>query len=160
MDPEAKKKALRKFTYGLYVVTSRAGDDVAAGTVTWLSQSSFTPPLVMVAVRNDSHLHTLVEQSRTMAISVVAAGQEAMASAFFRPSRVEGGKLNGYAIQDGRQTGAPIIVEAPAWAEVRVTDSIARGDHTVYVAEVVDAGISDETAAPLVLHDTEWTYGG
>lgn len=160
MDPEVKKKALRKFTYGLYIVTAKAGDEVAAGTVTWISQSSFTPPLIMVAVRNDSHLHALAERTKAMAISVVGAGQDAMAFAFFRPSRVEGGKMNGYIVQFGSETGAPIIAEAPAWVEVRVTDSVSRGDHTVYVAEVVNAGLLDESAMPLVLGSTEWTYGG
>ena len=160
MDAEAKKKALRKFTYGLYIVTAMSGDEVAAGTVTWISQASFTPPLVMVAVKRDSHLHALVEQTRAMAISVVGTGQEAMASTFFRPSKLENGKLNGYAVQFGSETGAPIITEAPAWAEVRVTGVVAQGDHTVYVTEVVDAGVSDESATPLVLGNTEWTYGG
>jgi flavin reductase (DIM6/NTAB) family NADH-FMN oxidoreductase RutF len=160
VDLEAKKKALRKFSYGLYVVTAKSSDDMAAGTVTWLSQSSFTPPLVVVAVRNDSHLHALVEQTRAMAISVVGAGQEALASAFFRASKVEGGRMNGYSVQFGQETGAPIIEDAPAWLEVRVTDSVARGDHTVYVAEVVNAGLRDEGATPLVLGNTEWTYGG
>ena len=160
MDPEAKKKALRKFTYGLYVVTAKSGDEIAAGTVTWISQASFTPPLVMVAVKKDSHLHALVEQTRAMAISVVGVGQEAMASAFFRSSKLENGKMNGYAVQFGSETGAPIITDAPAWVEVRVMGVVARGDHTVYVTEVVGAGVSDESVAPLVLANTEWTYGG
>ena len=160
MDPEAKKKALRKFTYGLYIVTAKAGEEVAAGTVTWISQASFTPPLVMVAVRKDSHLHTLVERTGTMAISVVGTGQNALAAAFFGSSKIENGKMNGYAVQLGSETGAPIITEAPAWVEVRVTGEVARGDHTVYVAEVVNAGLTDEGAAPLVLANTEWTYGG
>lgn len=160
MDSEVKKKALRKFTYGLYIVTAKDGEEAAAGTVTWISQASFTPPLVMVAVRNDSHLHTIVEQTRAMAVSVVGTGQDAMAAAFFRPSKIEDGRMNGYTVKFGSETGAPIITEAPAWVEVRVTDSVARGDHTVYVTEVIDAGVSDESAVPLVLGNTEWTYGG
>lgn len=32
MDLEAKKKVLRSFTYGLYVLTARDGEEYAAGT--------------------------------------------------------------------------------------------------------------------------------
>ena len=160
MDQEAKKKALKMLTCGLYVVAARDGDQVAAGTITWMSQASFTPPLVMTAIRNDSHLHGVVEKTRAFAISVVSTEQKAIAAAFFRTSQVEDGKINGYAVRDGQETGAPIVNECPAWMEARVVDSVARGDHTVYVAEVVDAGCTDDSAKALVLSNTEWSYGG
>lgn len=44
MNLEAKKKVLRSFTYGLYVLTAQDGDEVAAGTVNWVTQASFQPP--------------------------------------------------------------------------------------------------------------------
>ena len=44
MDPDVKKKVLRQISYGMYVVSSAAGDAVSASTVNWLSQASFSPP--------------------------------------------------------------------------------------------------------------------
>jgi len=41
-----------------------------------------------------------------------------------------------------------------------VTDTIRRGDHTVFVAEVVNAGVRDDTATPLLLRSTGMNYGG
>ena len=41
MEEEMKKKSLRQITYGMYIVTSLIDDVVGAGTVNWLSQSSF-----------------------------------------------------------------------------------------------------------------------
>jgi flavin reductase (DIM6/NTAB) family NADH-FMN oxidoreductase RutF len=41
-----------------------------------------------------------------------------------------------------------------------VTDAVARGDHTVFVAEIVNAGLRDADAAPLLLGRTPWNYGG
>ncbi len=160
MDQEDKKRALRMLTCGLYVVAARDGNDVAAGTVTWLSQASFSPPLLMVAIKGDSHLHAMVERSRAFGVSVVSTAQKDLASAFFRPSKVEDGKMNGYPIQYGPETGSPVVSQCPAWVEARVTGSVSGGDHTVYVAEVVGAGLNDPAAKALVLSDTEWTYGG
>lgn len=160
MDPEIKKQTLRLLTYGLYVLTVVDDGEIAAGTINWLSQASFTPPLIMVGVKADSRLHALVERSGAFAVNVLAAGQQDVASAFFRPSQVEDGHINGYAFEPGPETGAPLLADLPAWFEARVTDAVKRGDHTVFVAEVVNAGLRAAEAAPLVMWDTGWHYGG
>lgn len=160
MDPQAKKETLRLLHYGLHVVTATDGDTVAAGSVNWLSQASFQPPLVMIAVKTDSGLHAVITRCRAFAVNVLASGQKDVASAFFRPTEVKDGKLNGYAFEKGPQTGAPLLTELLAWFEARVTDVVERGDHTVYVAEVVDAGMRDSEAEPMLLRDTGWAYGG
>lgn len=160
MDLAVKKQVLRLLTYGLYVLTAAAGGDLAAGTVTWLSQASFTPPLVMVGIRRDGHLHAVLERTRAFAVNVPAAGQQEIASAFFRPPKLEGMLLNGYRFERGPETGAPLLVDFPAWFEARVTDAVRRGDHTVFVAEIVACGLRDPGARPLVLTDTPWSYAG
>jgi flavin reductase (DIM6/NTAB) family NADH-FMN oxidoreductase RutF len=160
MDPKEKKQTLRMFTYGMYVATTAAGDDLAAGSVTWLSQASFEPPLLMIAVQKDSGLGALIEQSHTLAVNVLAADQKEVAQAFFRPTEVADGKINGYRFERGPETGAPLLVDLPAWCEARVTDTIRRGDHTVYLAEVINAGVRDPDADPMDLRDTGWSYGG
>lgn len=160
MDAEVKKQVLRKLTYGLYVLTAAHGGEVAAGTVNWLSQCSFTPPLVMVSVKADSHLHALIDRSGGFAVNVLSAAQKDVAQAFFRPTEVKDGRLNGYAYEPGPLTGAPLLVDLPAWFECRVTDSVKRGDHTVFVGEVVEVGLRDAAARPLEMWDTGWFYGG
>ena len=44
MDNDAKKTALRMIPYGLYVLTaaSKDGSKLAAATVNWVTQASFT----------------------------------------------------------------------------------------------------------------------
>ena len=51
MDISVKQKNLRLLTNGIYVLTSRDGDRYGAATVTWVSQVSFKPPLIMAALR-------------------------------------------------------------------------------------------------------------
>ena len=160
MDPEVKKQTLRLLTYGLYVLTAADGDDAAAGTVNWLSQASFEPPLIMVGVKQDSNLHRIIERSRAFAVNILSADQKEVAAAFFRPSQVEDDRINGYAFVAGPETGAPLLTELPAWLEAKVTDAVKRGDHTVFVAEVVNAGLRDPEAKPLEMWNTGWFYGG
>jgi flavin reductase (DIM6/NTAB) family NADH-FMN oxidoreductase RutF len=160
MDAEVKKQTLRLLTYGLYVLTAADGDELAAGTVNWLSQASFSPPLVMVGVKVDSGVHALIEETGTFAVNILAEGQMDEATAFFRPSEVGEGTINGLAFEPGPETGAPLLLDLPAWFEARVTDTVKRGDHTVVVAEVINAGLRDPDATPLEMWDTGWFYGG
>ena len=78
----------------------------------------------------------------------------------FRSTTAADGKVNGYAYEPGPATGAPVFVDTPYWFEARVTDTVARGDHTVFVAEVVGAGVRDDSVTPLLLRSTGMSYGG
>ncbi|MEN3039310.1 MAG: flavin reductase family protein [Candidatus Kryptonium sp.] len=158
MNPEAKKKALRMITYGLYVLTSKFEDRYSAGTVNWLSQASFEPPLVMVGVRRDSGLHQTISESGVFAVNILASDQKDIASAFFKPTTVDGDKINGYKFELG-ETGSPLLVDLPAFFECKVVDKVEKGDHTIFVGEVINAGVRSE-AKPLVMWDTGWFYGG
>lgn len=81
---------------------------------------------------------------------------------FFRSTSREGNTLNGQPFEPGPATGAPLITACPWWFECRVTDTVKGGDHTVYVAEVVEAGVRDgaERRTPLLLRSTGMNDGG
>jgi flavin reductase (DIM6/NTAB) family NADH-FMN oxidoreductase RutF len=158
MDPATKKKALRMIPYGLFVATSKDDSGPAAGTINWISQSSFTPPLIMVAIKADSALHRAIAATRTFIVHVIAKDQKELATAFFRGAELSGDRLNGYRIESGAK-GIPLLVDPPAWFECLVVNEVRGGDHTVFVAEVVDAGVRKD-AEPLTLRDTGFFYGG
>jgi flavin reductase (DIM6/NTAB) family NADH-FMN oxidoreductase RutF len=160
MDPQEKKVALRAITYGLYVLTARNGDVFGAAGVNWLTQVAFEPPLVAVAVKTDNDSHGLIVDTGKFAVNVLGEDQLDVAKAFFRSTKAEDGKLNGYAYEDGPVTGSPLLVDLPYWWEATVTDTVMRGDHTVFVAEVVSAGVRNADAVPLNLRSTGMNYGG
>ena len=160
MDPALKKLALRAINYGLYVLTARDGDAYGAGGVNWLSQASFEPPLVVAAVKADSGTAAIIARTGAFAVSVLGDDQLDIGKAFFRSTSVDDGKINGQSFEPGPETGAPLILACPYWFEARVTDTVARGDHTVFVAEVVSAGVRDSSATPLLLRATGMNYGG
>jgi flavin reductase (DIM6/NTAB) family NADH-FMN oxidoreductase RutF len=161
MDESLKRSVLRKLPYGMYVMTAvGAGETPAASTLTWISQCSFHPPLVMIAIQKASQMHEAVEASGGLAVNLLGEGQKDIAKAFFRAPAADAGRFGDYRYEPGPITGAPLLTDLPAWLEARVTDRVERGDHTVFVAEVVGAGLRDAAARPLLLSDTPWTYGG
>ena len=158
MDENAKKKALRQLTYGLYVATSAHAGGCAAGTINWLSQSSFEPPLLMVGIQRDSSLHKAIGASRAFALHIVGKSQRNLAMSFFKTAKQEGDTLNGFRFEPG-VTGSPVLIDPPAWIECRVVEEIKRGDHTIFVAEVIGAGVRRDEE-PLTLREAGFSYGG
>lgn len=159
MDEQAKKTALRKIPYGLFVVGVKRGDEVNASTITWLSQCSFNPPLVMVAMKVGTSAHEAIKSERVFSVNVLRRGQQDVAAHFFKPAHRVGNKLGDYTYKTVR-TGAPILEDAIAWWECEVREVVEIGDHHVVIGEVVEAGVHDTEAAPLLLAETGWHYGG
>jgi len=160
MNPEDRKHVLRMIDHGLFILGAGQGADAVANGVTWLTQASFTPPLIMVAIRVEGRLHAMVEQTGAFSVNVVGFDQQEMVQTFFRSAEVEGDRMNGYVFEPGPATGSPLFPDTPAWFEARVRDAVKGGDHTVFVAEVIEAGVRDAAAKALNLSDTSWQYGG
>jgi len=167
MDPELKKTALRMIPYGLYVLTSEAGDGtVAASTVNWVTQASFEPPLIVVGVKADSGAHAVIKESGSFALNVLGKAQQSLAFAFFKPAEREGNTIGGEAFSNGK-TGAPILAAAVAFLDCSLTDTVERGDHSIFVGEVVDAAVNEAVSGrpddvTLALRDlgVKTFYGG
>src|SRR5689334_1251634 len=96
MDPAIKKKVLRKFSYGLYLVTTAHEGEHGAFTANWLAQSSFEPPMLMIAVEQDAHSRQVLEASGVFAVHVLDTNQRDLAGQFGRATAKVGDKLAGY----------------------------------------------------------------
>ena len=142
MDVDAKKTALRMIPYGLFVLTATGKDGrMTAATVNWVTQASFAPPLVAIGVKADSQTHALIDESREFILNVVGKGDVSLAFTFFKSAAVEGHTIGGEPFALGSVVKAPVLEKAPAHIECRVVDAVKRGDHTVFVGEVVEAGV-------------------
>ncbi len=154
----AKKSTLLMIPYGLYILGAKNGSDYAAGTVNWVTQTSFKPPLLAMGVKADSGLYSVLKASGQFALSYLASGQKNMAFAFFKPTSVDGDTINGQKFET-HETGAPIISEAAAWVEGRIVGTVEQGDHHVFVGEVTNAATNSE-ANLLTLEECGVKYGG
>ena len=56
-------------------------------------------------------------------------------------------------------TGSPILAGLPGYLECQVVELVDRGDHPLFVAQVVEAGVQNNLL-PLALRDAGWSYGG
>lgn len=159
MNEDAKKSLLRAVPHGLYVVTTGAGDAAHGFTATWLTQASFKPPMVAVAVRRDSLGFAAIARNGNFVVNFLAKDAAAVAERFFKPPKPEGGRFGELAFAPGTATGGPVLAVALGHLECAVRQVADHGDHAIVLGEVVEAARAPE-GEPLVLADTPWKYGG
>ncbi len=144
MDAQEKKTALRMIPYGLYVLTAESKDGrVVASTINWVTQASFEPPLIAVGVKADSGAHDLIKECRSFALNVLAKEHKDLAFSFFKPVEREGNTIAGQPFTIG-ETGAPVLDAAAAIVGCKLIDTLERGDHSLFLGEVVEARVLRE----------------
>lgn len=159
MDLQAKKVILRKIPHGVYIVGVSHNGRLNAFTATWLTQVSFTPPLVALGVKKDSSSYEMMRQGGAFTVNLLGKDQKAIAEQFVKPSSVVGEKLGAVRYRLGTN-GAPILEDALGFVECTVREIANHtGDHAVVIGEVVEAGVHRDEPA-LTLMDTGWHYGG
>ncbi len=158
LDEKAKKTMLRKLPHPLNICGVKENEEVNGFTLSWVTQASFKPPLIVIASKADTKSHAMLKTSQVFAVSFLEAGQKDLAEKFFQPQRRVGNKFGDVEFYLG-ETGCPIISASLGYVECKVTGSLEQGDHSVFLGEVIAAGIHREGES-LLLKDTPWEYGG
>ena len=158
MDPKKKQKALRMISNGIYILTSRSGQKFGGATITWLSQASFKPPLIMAAVRPDSSVFECMHESGKVVVHLLGEHQLDMARKFLSTTEIVDGLMNGEPFLNGEGL-PPVLRNVPAYVECTVVKILDGGDHSVVVLEVVNAELLHDVK-PLLVAQSPWTYGG
>lgn len=159
MNIATRKKTLQLLSNGVYILTSRNDNRYGAATVTWLSQISFKPPLIMAAVRTGSNVFQCMQESRVATIHILGSDQKEIAQKFFSPTKSKGSLINGEPFVAGK-TSSPILQNVPVYVECRVKQIVdSGGDHAVVIMEVVEAQCREQVR-PLTIAESPWDYGG
>jgi flavin reductase (DIM6/NTAB) family NADH-FMN oxidoreductase RutF len=159
MDAKIKQKVLRLLTNGMYILTSRSAKGFGAATITWVSQASFKPPLLMTALRKDGSAFQCVVESRTAVLHVLDNSQQDIAQKFFAATAESHGSLNGEPYTEGT-IGAPVLRNLGAYLECKALEILEKhGDHAIVVFEVVNAVLRRDVQ-PLTVSGSPWQYGG
>ncbi len=135
---------MKKMTYGYYVVTAlKAGDEmktrdedyVVAGTINWAMQTSFTPPMLAVAVGQKSHLNETIDYSGHFTLHLLGKEHKSLIEKFAKDSTVKDGKINGVTFE--KKNGEIILEKSLGYCTCKVIKSENIGDHTVHFGEII-----------------------
>jgi len=159
MNEPAKKKLLQMIPHALYLLTAEANGEHAASTISWLTQASFKPPLISLAVRADSHTFAILNQSKAFVLNYLGENQKDVAQKFFKHVEPVDDSIAGETFVRSPLLKLPMFPHMAGYLECKITDIVERGDHAVVVAEVLEAELSQANGL-LLLSSTGWSYGG
>lgn len=153
LDPQEFRRVVGRFTTGITVVTTVAGDMDHAMTVSAFTSLSLQPLLVLFCVEKVARFHDVVVSSGEWAVSVLGEGGRPASQCFATRGRPLEGRLSGWRVTRGRHTGAPIFAEAIAALECRTHAVHGGGDHSIVVGEVLSVSRPDPAGRPLVYYE-------
>jgi len=139
----------RGISHGVYIVTARTKDKVNGMTAAWISQVSFQPVMLMVSVAPARYTHGIIKESGYFAVNTLSEGQEGLAQLFGFKSGRKFNKFEKVSFFDA-PNGSPVLDEAMAYFECKVTDTFIAGDHSLFIGSVVAAKMLKEDQQPLI----------
>jgi flavin reductase (DIM6/NTAB) family NADH-FMN oxidoreductase RutF len=159
VDPETVNKVTWKIPNALALVGSASDGEYNGMTTSWISQLSMEPVLVGIGVDNKALTHRLVSEGGSFTVNLWSSADTRPFVKFSKPAVRDGDTLNGYAFSTAT-TGAPVFSDSIAWMDCEVRQSIDLGTHTLFLGEVVDAGVNDDDTRAAAISDTRMKYGG
>ncbi len=159
LDDELLNRVTWKIPNALALVGSRSGEERNGMTTSWITQLSMEPVLIGIGVDNAAVTHRLISAGRSFTVNLWDADDTRVFVKFSKPAAYADEALNGRAVRE-EVTGAPVFDEALAWMDCEVRHELDLGTHTLFVGEVVAAGIRDDEARVASMSDTRMKYGG
>lgn len=137
--------AVGRVVGSLCVLTAKEGDAQSAMLASWVSQASFDPPGLTVAVKKDRAVEALLPLGSKFVLNVLAEGREkASMKAMLKPFAPGEDRFAGLDVQISEATEAVIIPDCAAFLECSVSQRMEAGDHWLVYATVDGGKVLDE----------------
>jgi flavin reductase (DIM6/NTAB) family NADH-FMN oxidoreductase RutF len=154
LDPEQLRQSMRAWTSGVTIVTASHAGEQHGMTVSSFTSIALEPPLIIISLQTASRTHDLVAQANAFAVTILGDGQQEVSDRFAGRVPDTEDRLTDIETET-LVTGAPFIKGGLAYLDCRVTQTIAVGTNTLFLAEVVAARGNGE-GKPLVYHDRKY----
>jgi flavin reductase (DIM6/NTAB) family NADH-FMN oxidoreductase RutF len=160
-----RRRVLWALPTGLYLIGSRAGDEVNLMTANLVVQVCIDPKLVAVALERDSVTTRLVTAGSSFAISLLERSDRNAVRRFVKPvAEVERNPdgavlaMSGHPVTEVGPDRLPVLGAATGYLACTLTNAEELGSHTLCIGEVIEVG--GEPAEVLRMEDTRLHYGG
>ena len=133
-------KALGRVVGSLCVLTASKGKGEnnikSAMLASWVSQASFSPPGLSVAVAKDRAVESLLQKGDTFALNILSSNNlKEPLKRFSKPFAPGENRFSGLDTEE-TPNGQIIITDSLAWLDATVKERMECGDHWVIYAEV------------------------
>lgn len=163
MADDPIKTFLQRMPYGFYALTSKNDNEVNAMVANWISQVSFAPRLVAVALQKKAYSHGIISKGKVFALNLFLKEDQDSIMPFTKGRGKNPEKMANAAYTTSPETGCPILEGASAYLECEVVQLIdIGGDHDLVIGKPLGAGIfkGGEVNDTLSLGTLGWSYSG
>ena len=153
VSEEKFKSALSRFASGITIITTADNSGTPVGlTVTAFSSLSLHPPMVLVCIDKSANSYPSMTLKSHFVVNILAEDQEQLSLVFASRSLQDRFsnirfRLNAHNV--------PVLDGCLAYLECQVENSYEGGDHTIFVASVVNA--SNQEGNPLLYYASRYS---
>jgi flavin reductase (DIM6/NTAB) family NADH-FMN oxidoreductase RutF len=144
MDPTAASTLFAWLDREIWLVTAQAETRRGGLIATFVNVASIVPdmPRMLVGVSRQHHTWELIERSNAFALHLLGERHLDWVWRFGLESGRARDKLHDLPVRPVI-TGSPVLEDAIGWLDCRVEGRLDAGDRTVYLAEVVQGGVTN-----------------
>jgi flavin reductase (DIM6/NTAB) family NADH-FMN oxidoreductase RutF len=132
------RNVMGHFATGVTVITTAHNGEVRGMTANSVTSVSLDPLSVLVCVNREAITHGILSGGGVFCVNVLTDDQEQLSRGCAKPDTSEA-RLEGVPYHIGT-SGAPVLDEALAYLDCRVSAAFEFGTHTIFVGEPVDLG--------------------
>jgi len=132
------RNVMGHFATGVTVITTAHNGEVRGMTANSVTSVSLEPLSVLVCVNREAITHGILAGGGVFCVNILTDDQEQLSRGCAKPDTIEAG-LDGVPYHIGT-SGAPVLDEALAYLDCRVSASFEFGTHTIFVGEPVELG--------------------
>ena len=150
-------KALGRLSGGLYVVTASEGSGSSlrqsAMVASWVSQASFSPPGITVAVAKDRAIESFMQVNKTFVVNILREDNfQKMFRHFLKRFAPGADRFADVEIIKDLAKGGPVLSEALAFLDCKVSSRLETPDHWIIYGIVENGSVSDLSCKTAVHH--------
>ena len=146
--PHAERQLFRqvmgRFATGVTVVTTRVGEETFGMTANAFMAGSLDPMLCVVSINHTAQMHARLRSAGHYGVSFLSQEQQHLAAQF------AGKRLAGLVPDFELHGRTPILKRAVAAVTADIVDTVACGDHTLFIGRITGLILGDDAARPLL----------
>ena len=147
------EQAVGRIVGSLCVITAKQGEVKSAMLASWVSQATFNPPGLTVAVAKDRAIESLMYPGGQFVLNILADGNYlGLMKHFLKPFEPAEDRFAGVDIQQTADNGSPILSDALAYLECSVSSRMECGDHWLVYSIVDNGKLLQQTDAVTAVH--------
>jgi flavorubredoxin/flavin reductase (DIM6/NTAB) family NADH-FMN oxidoreductase RutF len=152
------EQAVGRLIGSLCIVTAKQGEVTGAMLADWVSQATFTPPGLTIAVAKERAIESLLHTGDHFVLNILAEGKHlGLMKHFLKPFGPGEDRFAGVATQEA-ENGCPILGDSLAYLECTVENRMECGDHWVVYGVVKNGKVLQSDSVTAVHHRKSGTH--